>query len=96
MDLQRRNAFLAGQHQIDDLEPNTHRNIGIFEDRSNQDRKAISLRRTGWAFPFEWHSFQRIDAVTPAVRATKRHLASDARQDTICKRYRPGTVYQTE
>lgn len=67
MDLQRRHSLLAGQHQIDDLEPNPHRDIGVFEDRSDQDRKAISLRRTGWTFPFEGHRLQGINAITSAM-----------------------------
>jgi hypothetical protein len=70
MNLQRRNSLLASQHQIDGLEPNSHRNIGVFKDRPDQDGKAISLRRTGWAFPFEWHRFQCIYAVASTVWAT--------------------------
>jgi hypothetical protein len=62
-------AFLASQHEIDDFEPNPQRDICVFKDRADQDGKAISLRRTGGAFPFEGHSFQCIDAVVSAVWA---------------------------
>ena len=70
MNLQGGHALLAGQHLIDDFEPNPQRDICVFKDRADQDGKAISLRRTSWAFPFEGHSFQRIYAVASAVRAT--------------------------
>jgi hypothetical protein len=62
-------TLLAGKHQIDDFEPSPQRNIGVFEDRSDQDGKAVSLRSAGWAFPFEGHSFQCVYAVAPAVWA---------------------------
>jgi len=73
MYLQRRDSLLASQHQIDGLEPNPQRNIRVFENRPDQDREAISLRRASWAFPFKWHSLQRIYAVTSAMRRQAPH-----------------------
>jgi hypothetical protein len=67
-------AFLASQHEIDDFEPRSERNIRVFENRADQDGKAISFRRTSWAFPFEWHSLQCIDAVTCTVWTTNNAI----------------------
>jgi hypothetical protein len=66
MYLQCGNAFLTGQHQIDDFEPGPHRDIGVFEDCSNQDRETIAERGTLAALPVEWtlRQFSEIFAST--------------------------------
>lgn len=41
-DLQRANALLAGQHQMNDLEPVAKRLVCVFEDRPDQNREAVA------------------------------------------------------
>lgn len=70
MDLQGRNALLAGEHQIDDLEPRFHGNVGVLEDRSDQHREAIAaFIRAFRALPMEWHSADWADLFVPAASA---------------------------
>src|SRR5712692_5449414 len=44
-DLERGNALLAGEHQIDDLEPNRKLNVRVLEDRADQHREAVAIGR---------------------------------------------------
>jgi len=67
--LQCRNALLAGQHQIDDLEPGPHRNIGVLEDRAYKHGKAITKRRTLATLPMKPPFVQFCKLFVPATRA---------------------------
>ena len=42
MDLQSRDTFLRGQHHVNDLEPSTHPDVRILENRSDQNGKTIA------------------------------------------------------
>jgi hypothetical protein len=42
MYLQSGNAFFAGEHEIDDFEPCPHRDISVFEDRSDKHGEPIA------------------------------------------------------
>jgi hypothetical protein len=56
VNLQSRNSLLAGQHQIDDLEPRFERNVRVFEDGSDKHRKAVGRALAAiHALPFERH-----------------------------------------
>ena len=71
VDLKRADAFLAGQHEIDDLEPSPQRDIGVLENRSDQDGEPICATLPAVrAFPMERTRFQLIDALAAAPRAT--------------------------
>jgi hypothetical protein len=50
LDLQRRNSFLAGQHEMRDLKPVAQRLVGILKDCPDKQRKPIALRATRSAF----------------------------------------------
>jgi hypothetical protein len=41
LDLPSRNAFLAGAHQVDDLEPQVQRQVAILEKGAHADRKGL-------------------------------------------------------
>ncbi len=65
------NAFLARQHQIDDLEPSFETDVRIFENRTDQDGKTITaLRRTFRALPMERLVSDGINVLVVATRAT--------------------------
>jgi hypothetical protein len=68
--LQRGNALLAGQYEIDDLEPCPHWNIGVFEDRAHQNREAITQWRAVSALPMKWFLRHFANIFVPATRAT--------------------------
>lgn len=42
MNLQRGNAFLRGQHHMNDAEPNAHSDLSIFEDRTDKHGEPIA------------------------------------------------------
>jgi hypothetical protein len=42
VDLERGNTLLAGQHEVNDLEPLPHANIGVLKDGPNQHREPIA------------------------------------------------------
>src|ERR1700730_14247127 len=70
MHLQCGNALLAGQHEIDDLEPSPHLDIGVFEDRSDKHREPIaSLWNAFGALPVERSISHWIDVLIAAARA---------------------------
>jgi hypothetical protein len=68
MHLHRGNALLAGQHKIDDLEPSPHRNIRVFEDRSDKHGESIAERGTLPTLPVEWPLNQFSNIFAPATR----------------------------
>src|SRR5262252_7439846 len=70
VDLKRAHSFLAGQHQMDDAEPLTQGLIRVLEDRADQRREPITLRRTVVALPPEVHRGHRTRLVVAAARAT--------------------------
>jgi hypothetical protein len=54
MDLQRRDPLLAGQHEVDHLEPLAHRNVRVLEDCPDQDREAVAASLDAFgALPME-------------------------------------------
>jgi hypothetical protein len=64
------NALLAGQHQIDDLEPSPHRDIRVFEYRPDKHGKAIAERRALPTLPMERAPRQFRNVCAPAPRTT--------------------------
>jgi hypothetical protein len=60
LNLQCANSFLAGQHQVHDLEPLAQRLVCVFKDRARDMRKAITLiGRALVALPLEGHRANR-------------------------------------
>jgi hypothetical protein len=60
LNLQRANSFLAGQHQVYDLEPLPQRLVGVLKDRARDVREAIALIwRALVALPLEGHRANR-------------------------------------
>jgi hypothetical protein len=54
LDLQRTDAFFGGQHHMNDAKPSPETDVRVFEDRSDQDRKAITASgRALRALPME-------------------------------------------
>ncbi len=51
MNLKGADAFLAGHHQVNDLEPNDERDVGVLEDRPDEHREAIAFGRARMALP---------------------------------------------
>ena len=43
--LSSRDAFLALEHRVENLEPSQKRNLGVLENRSNVEREAVSISR---------------------------------------------------
>jgi hypothetical protein len=71
LDLERANSFLAGRHQVDDLEPVAERFVCIFKDRSGDDREAIACRAARsalCALPVPLTRMQVVDAGIAATR----------------------------
>jgi hypothetical protein len=70
VDLSRANTLLAGQHQVDDPEPLPQVNIRVFKNCADEVREPISpaLPAIG-TFPFPFHGFERIDAITATAGA---------------------------
>jgi len=62
------NTLLAGQHQVDDFEPSPQRDISVFEDRSDQNGKAITTSSAALALPMECPARQFIHVFVPATR----------------------------
>src|SRR5438046_3122551 len=50
-DLQRADALLAGQHQVNDAEPLAQRLVGVLEDRPDENREPIALWQAILALP---------------------------------------------
>src|SRR6202050_1770501 len=69
LNLQRRNAFLAGGHQMNHLEPLAQRLIRVFEDRPGNYGKAVAIRRAFLALPVPLAGLQFIDRWIAAARA---------------------------
>src|SRR5215468_708243 len=69
VNLESGDTFLAGQHQIDDLEPLPHWLVGVFEDRANQDGEPIAALIAALALPVERAGLQLIDLRAAATRA---------------------------
>src|SRR5271165_2071644 len=53
LDLQGRDAFLAGQHHMDDTEPAAQPDVAVGEDGIHRDGEAIAARRALVALPVE-------------------------------------------
>ncbi len=70
-DLQRVNALLAGEHQMNDAEPLTERLVGVLEDRPDQDREAVAILRALCTLPVPFLVFKLINLVVFAARAVR-------------------------
>src|SRR5438067_1374832 len=68
VNLQGGDPVLAGQHEVNDLEPLAERVIGVFENRADKHGEAIALRGAVLALPME-RLRQLIDFVITAARA---------------------------
>jgi len=77
--LQSAHTFLASEHQMNDAIPITKRLIGVFENRSRDNREPIAVRRACPALPMEELVGRRVieigiaatratDAIRPATR----------------------------
>ena len=70
VDLPRADTLLAGQHEVDDLEPLPKIDIRIFEDGPDEVGEPIGAPLTAIrAFPLEWHRLERINARAATARA---------------------------
>lgn len=70
LDLQGADALLRAKHQVDDLEPVAEIDLGVFENRADKVREAISASLAAIrALPFEFHRGERVHAVRTAARA---------------------------
>ena len=75
-------AFLAGQHQVRDLEPVAERLVGVLEDRPDQNGKPIAVRGALLALPMPLASFEVIDVRIATARAN--HAIGPAPRLQIC------------
>ncbi len=69
MDLERGNTFLAGQHQIDDLEPNVHGLIRVLKDRADQHGEPIAALVAFVTLPVKRSGLYHIHVIVVAARA---------------------------
>ena len=69
MDLQGTDTLLAGQHQVENLEPDQERVIRILENRARDEREAICVGATLVAFPSP-RALSLIYLLVIAARAT--------------------------
>jgi hypothetical protein len=70
MNLPRADSFLAGQHQVNDLEPVAQIDVCVLENRANKVREPISAAFPAvGALPFPFHGFERIDPITTTAGA---------------------------
>lgn len=71
VNLQRANAFLARQHQVDDAEPLPERLIGVLKDRAADMREAVvgPGRGASVAEPVPFHRAVRFDVRVTTARA---------------------------
>jgi hypothetical protein len=70
MDLQRTDALLAGQHQVQNLKPYEQLVIRVLEDGSDEHREPIGSVATFFANPVECASLECVDLLVAAARAT--------------------------
>lgn len=70
VDLERRNALLAGQHEVDDLEPYLETDIRVFEDRADQYGETIAGRAALPALPMKQAGAQFCNLLVPTTGAT--------------------------
>jgi hypothetical protein len=69
-DLQCAHSLFAGQHQVNDFEPLPERLVGVFEDRSDQDREPIAASDNALgALPMEGPVSHRVHVHIPAPGA---------------------------
>jgi len=68
LNLKRADAFLAGGHQMDDLEPIAERFVRVFEDGSGDHREPIAVWRAFLALPMPFSGRQVIDGGIAATR----------------------------
>jgi hypothetical protein len=65
-----RNAFQALEHRVENLEPSHKRDVGIFENRADQNRESIGICRVAFlANPIEGPGFKGVNLFVPAARA---------------------------
>ena len=72
MDLQRANSFLAGHHQVQNLEPRAKRDFRFLEDRSGREREAIgrAIRLSAFlALPVPRARLARVHMIVRAAHA---------------------------
>lgn len=68
LNLKRANSLFAGRHQMHDLEPVAQRLVGVFENRVDQDREPIAVRRALFALPMPLAGVQVVDSGIAAAR----------------------------
>jgi hypothetical protein len=69
MDLKRADAFLAGQHQVQNLEPDQQLVIRVLEDRPADDRESIAILLTNAALPVPRLEVKLVNLWIVAARA---------------------------
>jgi hypothetical protein len=85
MDLQGTDSFLAGQHQVQNLEPSQKRIIGILEDGARDDGEPIGRpfsRAALHALPRKGTRFASVNLVILATRA--QHAVRPALRHQVC------------
>ena len=82
----RAHAFLAGQHQVSDLEPVPQRLVGVLKDRASDDGKAIAVLGAFLALPVPFARRQVIDSGVAATRAADALQASGGPSNRLCRR----------
>ena len=88
MDLVRRNAFLASQHQVDNPEPIAERLVGVLEDRAREVRETIAaVRGASVALPLVGHRRDAMRDLSPAARAP------DAIRPTMADQIRTARIF---
>jgi hypothetical protein len=86
MDLTCADALLAGEHQVDDLEPLAEIDLRVFEYRSDKVGKAVGAAlSTIRAFPFVFHRAELIDALTLTARATNANRPAMSDQVAVAR-----------
>lgn len=82
LDLKGTDTLLAGQHEIDDLEPRLETNVRVLEDRSDQHREPIAALGSAFgALPVERLVGDGINVRVPATGAV--HAVMPAAPDQI-------------
>jgi hypothetical protein len=68
LNLKRANSFLAGRHQMHDLEPVAQRLVGVLKDRVDENREPIAIRSALLALPVPFARMQVIDGRVATTR----------------------------
>jgi hypothetical protein len=81
MDLPRAHALLAGQQQMNDAIPSTQIDLGILENGPGNVGEPIAASAAIRAFPFEFHSLERVTPFPATARAN--HAVRPAPGDQV-------------